>query len=220
MGLHEIIDPAVERRLRRRVVDLAVMIAGNGKDRHFIVSVRLVELRVIIIVHAGKVDDVADVIAELRRAALAAGQIIDHVLGDIALVFAVLHAAGIADDMKDHLALDLGRDVRKILGDVVVIGRQTERPRQRLEADIAMGDGVQRADAAMRLGIFGRRPRPHCARPQHTPAGRRRIGLHGTRICRTRSRRLRRRSMSTRRLTFSFGLFHGTLLIEPPSARR
>ena len=133
-------------------------------------GVRLVKLRVIIIGRAGEIDDVADMIAEQRLAAVAAGQMLEHLVGDIALKFAVLHAAGIADDMKRELAVVADRlgDLGKLVGvgQVVVVGRQSQRARQRLKAGVAMADGMQRAYAGMRLRMLGRRFGPRLARAQ------------------------------------------------------
>jgi hypothetical protein len=128
------------------------------------VRVGLVELSVIIVSFAREVDDVADVIAELRLV-LGAGEMIDHLLRDIVLRGAVLYAAGIADDVKHHPLgiLDRGADIRKVFRQIVVIGRQSQRPRQRLEAGVAVGEGVQRGDALVRLRMLGRGARTNFA---------------------------------------------------------
>src|SRR5579863_6552783 len=88
MGLHEILDPAVERRLSGWVVHLAVVIAWNGEDWRVIMSIGLIELSVIIVLLSGKVDDIADMVAKLRLTALGVRQMVNHLLGDIALEFA------------------------------------------------------------------------------------------------------------------------------------
>ena len=115
MFLHEIVDPAIERGLLLGVVDLAVVIAGNGQYRNIVVRVGLVELSVIIISFAREVDDVADVVAELRLV-LGADEMIDQLLRNIVLRGAVLYAAGIADDVKHHPLgiLDRVADIRKV----------------------------------------------------------------------------------------------------------
>jgi hypothetical protein len=107
--------------------------------------------------HAGEIDDVADVIAELRSLFLGNAQAFDHLIGDMALKFPVLHAAGIADDMKPHLLglRDRRTDRGKIVREVVAVGRQSKRARQRLVARVAMGDRIERRNAAVRLRLPG-----------------------------------------------------------------
>src|ERR1700722_11818010 len=90
---------------------------------------------------------------------------IDHLLRDIVLELAVLNASGITDDMKDHFLFMLdGIDDRgKVIGQVVVIGRQAKRPWERLKAGVSMGDGMQRTDARGGLGTLGFRERTNPA---------------------------------------------------------
>ena len=92
-------------------------------------------------------------IAKLRSGLLGALQMFDHLSGDIVLEFAILDAAGVADDMKDNFARLLGIrcDVREMVGKSVVVGRQSQRPRQGLKTGVSMSDGVQRAHARMGL---------------------------------------------------------------------
>jgi hypothetical protein len=158
MRLHEVIDPAVQRGLRRWIIHLAVVIPRDGKDRDLVMGVRLIELRVVVVVCSGVIDHVPDVITELRLTALACVQVFDHLRSDVVLELAVLNAARVTDHVKDLLALlrDAGRGVGKFLREIVVVGRQVQGPRQWLEAGVAVADGIQRADARMRL----RMPRP------------------------------------------------------------
>lgn len=77
----------------------------------------------------------------------------DHLLGDVVLKLAILNTASVSDYMKRHrfCASDLLHNVGKMLADVVMIGRHIERPRQGLEARVAVRDRMQRADAGMGL---------------------------------------------------------------------
>jgi hypothetical protein len=45
-------------------------------------------------------------------------------------------------------------DRGKMFGEIVVIGRQSQRPRQRLISDVAVGNRMQRADAGMGLRLL------------------------------------------------------------------
>jgi hypothetical protein len=84
-----------------------------------------------------------------------------------------LNASGIADDMKDHLLIMLDRihDRLKFIGQVVVVGRQAKRPRERLKAYVSMGNGMQRTDARMGLGAFGFRAGTSLAGLKRLPRG-------------------------------------------------
>jgi hypothetical protein len=64
-------------------------------------SVRLVELGVIVVLHPSEIDDVANMIAKLRFGAFSVRQSLDHLFCNIILEFAVLNAPRIADDMKN-----------------------------------------------------------------------------------------------------------------------
>jgi hypothetical protein len=105
MCLHEVIDPSVQRGLGRRIVNLPVVIARDGEDRDLIMGVRLVELRVVVVVRSGLIDHVADVITEVRFATIAGVQVFNHLPGDVILEFTVLDTPGVADHVKDLLAL-------------------------------------------------------------------------------------------------------------------
>src|SRR5258707_4845746 len=95
-------------------------------------------------------------IAKLRLAARVAVQMIDHLRRDIILKFSVLDAARIADDMENHFLFFryVLADRGKMLGKIVMVRRQSQRPRQRLIADVAVADGMQRADAGMGLRLL------------------------------------------------------------------
>src|SRR6202040_452884 len=105
---------------------------------------------------------------------------------------------GIADDMKGHALGYAFGNVAKIIAEVVVIGRQSQRPRQWLKAGVTIGDRMQRADAGMSLRMLGRGTRAHIAGPKE--------------ICRTLAcRSLATRTLATRTLAFALGgMFHGT----------
>jgi hypothetical protein len=102
------------------------------------------------------------VIAELRLAALAQGELIDHVLGDVVLELAVLYSARVAHDVEDLLVLprDVIGDARELLYETIVVRWQVEWSGQRLKARVAVADRVQRRDAGMGLRMPRRRPRP------------------------------------------------------------
>jgi hypothetical protein len=107
-------------------------------------GVRFVELRVILVLHSSIVDDVADVIAKLRARITVGYQMLNHLLRDIILELAVLHAAGISDDMENHFFLFVdGIDDRgKVISKVVGIGSEAERSRERLKAGVPMAYGI------------------------------------------------------------------------------
>src|SRR5579872_1142654 len=137
------------------------MVAGDRENRRRVMGVRFVELRIVFVVHAGEVHDIADVIAELWHRPLAGGQAVDHALGNMPLKFSVLNAASVADDVKYHLAglLDLVTDRGEILYEIIVVGRQAEWTRQRLEARVAVGQRVESSHArvGLRLPLYGTR---------------------------------------------------------------
>ena len=154
IGLHEVGDPSVQRGLQGRIVHFPVVIARNRKNRRGIALIRLVELRVVVVVRAGEVHHVANVIAELRRIrAIGAAQGIDHSVGDVGLKFAVLNAAGVAQYMEDHLVgrADMLRDILKMVAQSVVVRRKAEWLRQRLIACVSMREGIERTHTGMRL---------------------------------------------------------------------
>jgi hypothetical protein len=95
-------------------------------------------------------------IAKLRLAALAAVEMIEHLRCDIILKFSILDAAGIADDMENHFLFFryVLADCGKMLGKIVMIRRRSQWPRQRLIADVAVADWMQRADAGMGLRLL------------------------------------------------------------------
>src|SRR5579871_2042473 len=131
------------------------MIARNREDRWYVVGVGFIELRIVIVMHAGEIDDVAHMIAELRSRPVA--QALDHLVSDLALKLTVLDAAGIADDMKHHFfrMRDRVTDRRKILHEIVVVRRQPERSRKRLEAGVAVGQWMQGSHAGVGLRLPG-----------------------------------------------------------------
>jgi hypothetical protein len=101
--------------------------------------------------HSGEINHVADMIAELRSRALGMVEMRDHLLGDVILKFSILHTAGIASDMKHHLAFLFDRlpDLREFFGEIIVIGRQIKRSRQRLKARVAVRNRMEWSDAGM-----------------------------------------------------------------------
>ena len=77
------------------IVDLAVVVAGDGEDRRSVSLVGLVKLGVVVVVQAGEVDDVAHVIAEQRGVFSGFREGRHHLIRDVGLKLAVLNAAGV-----------------------------------------------------------------------------------------------------------------------------
>ena len=96
IGLHEVVDPSIQGSLSGGIVDLSVVIAGDREDGRSVLLVGLIELGVVVVVRAGEVDDVAYVIAELRRIARFCQGQATISLGDIGLELAILDTAGVA----------------------------------------------------------------------------------------------------------------------------
>lgn len=82
------------------------MVAGYRQDRHIVMRVRFVELRVVITVRTGELHDVTDMVAEPWNG-VRAGEAFDHVLGDVALEFGILHATRIGYDVQHQLAVTI-----------------------------------------------------------------------------------------------------------------
>jgi hypothetical protein len=99
---------------------------------------------------ASKIHYVAHVVAKLW---LIHRQSVDHLVRNIGLKLGILNSSRIAQYIEHHLsgAADLFRDVLEIIGQSVVIGRQTERLGQRLITDISMIQWIERANARVRL---------------------------------------------------------------------
>ena len=110
--------------------------------------VGFVELRIVIVVGTRVIDDITNVIAELRAGTVATVQVLNQLRGYIVLELAILYATEITNDMKHQLAVlrDRFADIWKMLNEIIMIGRQVQWPRQRLKARIAMTNSSQRGD--------------------------------------------------------------------------
>ena len=120
-------------------------------------SIRFVELGIVVVMTAGEVNNIPHVIAELRRGRVPGCELGDHLANDIVLKLAIENAARITENMKHHLlrsAQVLG-DLGKIIRKRVMIRRQAQWPGKRLKTCVSISDGVQRADAGVGLGILG-----------------------------------------------------------------
>jgi len=78
--------------------------------------IRLVKLGIVVVVQSGVLDDVAEMVAELRRGRVP-GHLCDQSFRNVALEFGVLDASGIAHDMEHHLfrGLNIVSDGREMV---------------------------------------------------------------------------------------------------------
>jgi hypothetical protein len=104
----------------------------------------LVELRIIVVVHTSKIDNIAHMIAELRSGFPIRRQLLHHFLSDIVLKLPVLDATRIAQHMEHHFSrmFNIFGNRRKIIRQYVVVGRQSEWTRERLKAGVAVADRI------------------------------------------------------------------------------
>ncbi len=155
LGLHEIGDPPVEGCLRGWIVNLPVMISGNGEDRRGVALVRLIELRIVIIVRSGEVDHVANVIAELRRVCARRSQFLDHLLGHMGLKLGILNPSGISHHVENHFPGigDVLGHCLEVVGQSVIVRGKAQRLGQGLVAGITVREGTERSHAGVRLRL-------------------------------------------------------------------
>jgi len=139
--------------LSRGIVHLSVVITGNGEDRRGVALVRFIELGIIVVMRAGELNDIADVITELSRGC--ASQSGYHLVGHVRLKFSILDAAGVAQDVANHLACirDVLGNGLKIVAQKVVVGREAQWLRQRLISGVSVGEGVESTHTSMRLRL-------------------------------------------------------------------
>ena len=88
MCLHEVVGPAIEGSLHGGIVYFAIVIAGDGQNGDGVGGAGFVELGVVVLMHAGEIDDVAYVIAELGRRWIGGAELGDHLIGDVGLKLA------------------------------------------------------------------------------------------------------------------------------------
>src|SRR5450755_2902414 len=149
---HEVTHPAIERHLSA-VDRIAVVIAGNGKNRRRVVIVGIVELVVVHLDLAVVVNHVAQMVEKIGRRAGGLVQVPFHRAGHGGLVIAVLDSSSFADAVENNLAAFLrsGPNARNRRLEIVVVRRLPQGGGKRLKALRSMSEWRDRLNAGMGL---------------------------------------------------------------------